>query len=289
MIEIIGIKFEKNGRTHYYNPEGAKFSKGDGIIARTGRGVEYGVVSVANCMVSKKNIEGELSKIMRKASAQDIEKNDRLTREEGKALEICVTKIKEHKLDMKLCGVKFLFDESKIIFDFTAEARIDFRELVKSLASVWHSRIELRQIGARDETRCAGGIGMCGQPCCCTRYLGEIGKVSVKMAKNQNISLNPTKINGLCGRLLCCLGYENEHYVETLKEMPRVGTEIKTKDGTATVIYNNLLKKIVSARVRTGEDSFENKDYTLDEIISMQKPRPTKEDEKEESEESVNE
>ena len=208
MPEIVGIKFAGNGKSYYFDPKGLQFEQGDGAIVETVRGLEYGTVAIANAEVDDGEIKGTLKPVVRKATDKDrahAEENVELAQ---KALDICAAKIAKHGLKMKLVGAEYTFDRNKVIFSFTADGRVDFRELVKDVASVMHTRIELRQIYERDDIRMRGAMGMCGRPCCCIQFLDDFEKVTVKMAKNQNLSLNPTKVSGMCGKLMCCLKYE---------------------------------------------------------------------------------
>jgi len=270
-VEIIGVKFEQNGKSYYFAPNGEKFIKGEKVIAETAKGLEIGVISFGNFFINETNLIAPLKPILRKATNDDLIKEQKLKEKSYDAKVLCRNLAEKYKLEMKLVDVGYLFDETKIIFSFTSEGRVDFRELVKDLASNLHTRIEMRQIGVRDETRLVGCYGMCGQECCCSRFLSDYEKVSVKMAKNQNLSLNPQKISGVCGRLLCCLGYENEHYVETLKEMPKVGSKVDTPDGQGIVTYNNLLSKYVTVRIKTDDDSTILNQYDLKDIKIYEK------------------
>ena len=264
MVSIVGIQLQKNGKIYYYDTNGMAIKTGDYVIADTVRGLDLGEV-----VVGTRDIEDEaakaLKKIVRIATAQDIQHCTDNRNKEKEAYQICQKKIAEHQLDMKLVSVEYAFDSSKILFYFTANGRVDFRSLVKDLASVFKMRIELRQIGVRDEARMLGGLGACGRPICCGTFLEEFQPVSIKMAKEQNLSLNPTKISGVCGRLMCCLKYEQDHYEQTRKKMPRVGREVSTPDGTGTVTELNIVKETVRVRIASG-DSSEIKEYPLESI-----------------------
>ena len=267
MIEVVGIRFKSVGKIYYFAPGNIQFTKGDFAVVETVRGTEIGEVMLINRKVPEENIVSPLKPVLRKATDEDIKKIDKIKEKEKEAFEICMNKIKYHKLDMHLVDVEYTFDENKILFYFTAEGRVDFRELVKSLASVFKTRIELRQIGVRDEAKMLGGIGVCGRPICCNSFLGDFQPVSIKMAKEQNLSLNPTKISGTCGRLMCCLKYEQSTYEEMLKFVPRVDAIVDTADGKGTVIENNVLAGLVKVRIDRGEDSIVNVYDAKDVVI----------------------
>ena len=267
MIEVVGIRFKSVGKIYYFAPGNIQFVKGDFAVVETVRGTEIGEVMLANRKIPEENIVSPLKPVLRKATDEDIKKIDKIKEKEKEAFEICMDKIRYHKLDMHLVDVEYTFDENKILFYFTAEGRVDFRELVKSLASVFKTRIELRQIGVRDEAKMLGGIGVCGRPICCNSFLGDFQPVSIKMAKEQNLSLNPTKISGTCGRLMCCLKYEQSTYEEMLKFVPRVDAIVDTPDGKGTVIENNVLAGLVKVRVERGEDAIVNVYDAKDVVI----------------------
>ena len=258
MVEVVGIRFKSVGKIYYFAPGRIEFTKGDFAVVETVRGTEIGEVMLSNRNIPEENIVSPLKPVLRKATNEDIEKIDKIKEKEKKAFDICLEKIHQHNLDMHLVDVEYTFDENKILFYFTAEGRVDFRELVKSLASVFKTRIELRQIGVRDEAKMLGGIGVCGRPICCNSFLGDFQPVSIKMAKEQNLSLNPTKISGTCGRLMCCLKYEQSTYEEMLKFVPRVDAIVETPDGKGTVIDNNVLSGLVKVKIDRGEDSIIN-------------------------------
>ncbi len=266
MPTIVGIKFKTTGKVYYFDPLNIQFEVGEGAIVETARGIEYGTVSIANREVLDKYIIGTLKPVKSKATSADTEKHLKNLERKAEVMAKAREKIEARKLDMRLKDVDFTFDNSKIIFYFTAEGRVDFRELVKDLASLFHSRIELRQIGIRDETKMLGGLGSCGRPCCCNAFLNDFERVSIKMAKTQGLSLNPAKISGLCGRLMCCLKYENDHYSETARLMPKPGSEITTPDGKATVENIDLLTRKIKARLNNDEGGFEIKTYDLSNI-----------------------
>lgn len=268
MATVIGIRFKKAGKVYYFSPGEVWPRPGENVIVETTRGVELGEVVTGAREVPDEAIVMPLKSVIRKATQADLDTAERNERREAEASELCVKKIAQHKLEMKLVSVEYTFDDSKIIFYFTANGRVDFRDLVKDLASVFHMRIELRQIGVRDEAKMLGGLGACGRPICCGAFLADFQPVSIKMAKEQNLSLNPTKISGQCGRLMCCLKYEQDYYEETLKKLPRVGKEIMTPDGVGYVTEINVLKEKVKVRVRT-DDSFEVREYGVEDVRKL--------------------
>ena len=239
--EVIGVRFKEVGKIYYFDPDNIKFTLGQKVIVETSRGVECGEVAMANRVISDENIVKPLKKVMRPATPEDLKVVEENGERERQAFEVCNQKIAEHKLEMKLVDVEYTFDNNKILFYFTADGRVDFRELVKDLAAVFRTRIELRQIGVRDEAKMLGGIGVCGRPFCCSAFLGEFQPVSIKMAKEQNLSLNPTKISGICGRLMCCLKYEQEAYESLIRITPKVGANVSTPEGRGVVQETNLL------------------------------------------------
>lgn len=266
MAEVVGIKFKNSGKVYYFNPCKMKLKKGEGTIVETARGIEYGKVVSEPKDVPEEKIVQPLKPILRRATPED---EVRVSKNEEKipaAMKLAAEKIAQRGLKMKLIDAEFSFEGGKVVFYFTAAGRIDFRDLVKDLATAFHLRIELRQVGIRDETRILGGIAPCGRVCCCASCMPDFRKVTIKMAKTQGLSLNPAKISGLCGRLMCCLEYENEHYSETFKRMPKVGSEVITPDGKATVVSNNMLKLIVKVKTANEDGSFVYKDYPLDAI-----------------------
>ncbi|MBQ4098549.1 MAG: stage 0 sporulation family protein [Clostridia bacterium] len=266
MAKIVGIKFKHTGKVYYFDPADVFYKKGSGVIVETARGVEFGKVIIEPKEVPDSEIVQPLKPISRKATPDDEARVKRNEEKVPAALKIANEKILARDLKMKLIDAEFTFDNNKVIFYFTAAGRIDFRELVKDLASAFHIRIELRQVGIRDETRILGGIAPCGRVCCCSSCMPDFRKVTIKMAKTQGLSLNPTKISGLCGRLMCCLEYENEHYSETFKLMPKIGSEVITPEGKATVISNNMLKLLVKVKIESGDGSLAFKDFKLSEI-----------------------
>ena len=276
MASVIGVRFRNAGKLYYFAPGAFWPTAGDAVIVETVRGLEYGEVVTGVKEVSDDAITPPLKKVIRIATAEDAQHNAENRAREKDAIAICQKKIAEHKLQMKLVGCEYTFDNSKILFYFTSDKRVDFRVLVKDLAAQFHTRIELRQIGVRDEAKMMGGLGMCGRPVCCASFLGDFQPVSIKMAKEQNLSLNPTKISGVCGRLMCCLKYEEDHYEGTRKRMPRVGRDVMTPDGVGTVVDLNILKETVRVRIPKG-DSYEQKDYPLADVQRLSPPaRPAK-------------
>ena len=249
MIEIISVRFKNGGKQYYFNPNGLKFEEGDGVVVETSRGVEYGECTQANTMIDEMELTAPLRPVLRAATAEDKENVEKNKEKEAKAFQVCQDKIIEHGLDMKLVEVEYSFEGNKILFFFTSEGRVDFRALVKDLAGSLHARIELRQIGVRDEAKMLGGLGICGRPFCCAQFLNEFQPVSIKMAKTQNLSLNPTKISGTCGRLMCCLKYEQDAYVDLVKRAPKADSFVETPDGAGTVTNVNLLRETVQVRL----------------------------------------
>ncbi len=276
MSEIIGVRFKRVGKIYYFDPDNIKFEVGDGAIVETVRGVEYGEVVISNRTVDDEEIVKPLKKVISKAGEKDNKKLTDIEKREKDAFRICSEKIAKHGLDMKLINVECTFDGNKIVFYFTADGRVDFRELVKDLASVFKTRIELRQIGVRDEAKMVGGLGPCGRPACCAVFLGDFQPVSIKMAKEQGLSLSPTKISGLCGRLMCCLNYEHEYYEEISNIMPRAGSEVRTPDGKGTVLSNNALKQLVRVKIPMPDGTFDARTYDLKDVKLLKKKRPEK-------------
>ena len=249
MTEIISVSFKSGGKQYYFDPQGVQVVSGQGVIIETARGVEYGECVQGNTMVPDESVVPHLRPMLRVATPEDEKIVERNREKEARAFRICQEKIADHGLEMKLVEVEYNFEGNKILFFFTAEGRVDFRALVKDLASVFHTRIELRQIGVRDEAKMLGGLGICGRPFCCSGFLDEFQPVSIKMAKTQNLSLNPTKISGTCGRLMCCLKYEQEAYEDAVKRMPKQESFVETPDGVGTVCQVNLLKEQVKVRL----------------------------------------
>ncbi len=249
MIEIIGVRFKSVGKVYYFDPDGKQITEGTKVIVETARGIECGEVALSNREIPKNTVVHPLKKVIRIANEKDIATIKSLKEKEAHAFSLCEQKITEHKLHMKLVEVEYTFDGQKILFYFTADGRVDFRDLVKDLASVFRTRIELRQIGVRDEAKMLGGLGVCGKPFCCSTFLGEFQPVSIKMAKEQGLSLNPTKISGTCGRLMCCLKYEQDVYEELLRITPKVGAYIQTEEGKGTVIESNIITGVLKVRM----------------------------------------
>ena len=279
MTEIISVKFKENGRAYSFDPAGIKAEQGEYVIVETQNGIEIGTVSTANHEVPKEAIVKPLKKVIRKATEKDMARREDNKRKEKEAFGICEELILAHKLDMKLVEVEYSFDANKIVFFFTSDGRVDFRELVKDLASRFHTRIELRQIGVRDEAKMLGGLGICGRPYCCKQFLSDFQPVSIKMAKEQGLSLNPTKISGSCGRLMCCLKYEQDAYEYLDSLTPSVGSTVKTPEGNATVVDVNLITGYLTVRL-TDSDSLPFKIHR-DEVkpLSRFKRRPKREEE----------
>lgn len=255
MTEVIGVRFKNIGKIYYFDPKGISVNTGDCVIVETARGVECGEVAIANREVDDSQIVPPLKPIIRIATEADFKTLEKNAEKEKEAFKICEEKILQHKLEMKLIFVEYTFDCNKILFYFTADGRVDFRELVRDLAGVFRTRIELRQIGVRDESKMLGGLGSCGRPFCCSSFLGDFHPVSIKMAKEQGLSLNPTKISGSCGRLMCCLKYEQDAYEDLLKYTPKNGAYIKTPEGNGTVVDVNLLTGILKVRLDNNPDA----------------------------------
>jgi cell fate regulator YaaT (PSP1 superfamily) len=270
MGKIIGVQFQKNGKMYWFDANGIEAQNGDYVIVDTIRGYDLGEVMIGARETDETIFRTPLKKVIRTATEQDIQHSVENREKEKEALVICQQKIAEHKLEMKLVSVEYAFDNSKILFFFTANGRVDFRSLVKDLASIFKMRIELRQIGVRDEAKMLGGLGPCGRTICCGSFLDQFQPVSIKMAKEQNLSLNPTKISGVCGRLMCCLKYEQDHYEQTRKKMPKVGKTVTTPDGSGPVTDLNIVKETVFVRLADG-DSSEIKEYPI-EMISFPEP-----------------
>lgn len=255
MVKVVGVRFKKAGKIYYFDPDEFIIDSGANVIVETARGVEFGEAVIPNREVADEEIVAPLKKVMRIASEEDSKHADENRRKEKEAFQTCLQKIKDHNLEMKLIDVEYTFDNNKILFYFTADGRVDFRELVKDLAAVFKTRIELRQIGVRDESKMMGGIGVCGRVLCCSSYLGEFQPVSIKMAKEQGLSLNPTKISGTCGRLMCCLKYEQDAYEEIIKRVPRMGAIVETPEGQGVVMDISLLKEVVRVRLDKGNEA----------------------------------
>ena len=288
MIEIVGIRFKKEKKMYYFDPDGIKLERGSFAIVETARGIECGLVIKENTFVSEQNIVQPLKKVQRQATKEDLALEEKNKIREKEAFAICLEKIAQHQLDMKLIDAEITFDQIKLIFYFTSDGRVDFRELVKELASIFRMRIELRQIGVRDEAKMRNGIGICGRSLCCATFLGDFQPVSIKMAKEQSLSLNPTKISGICGRLMCCLKYEEDVYEELNQKLPNVGDIIDTVDGSGEILSTNVLMQTVKAAVRKKENDPPTIGfYSVDEITVLKakkqkKQKPIVEEEYEE-------
>lgn len=265
-MEVIGVRFKKAGKIYYFDPLDLEFEMDQAVIVETSQGVELGYVGQLCQDVSDSEVSQPLKPIIRIATVQDIEQSEQIAEKEKEALALCTQKIEEHHLDMHLVDVEQSFLGNKITFYFTSDGRVDFRELVKDLAGIFKMRIELRQIGVRDEARLIGGLGSCGRVVCCKSFLNDFHPVSIKMAKEQSLSLSPTKISGICGRLMCCLQYEQSCYEATRKRMPKIGREIITSDGKATVIANLIVPEKVKVRIKLSDGSYEVREYPLEEI-----------------------
>lgn len=276
MEKVIGVRFRSAGKVYYFAPEDLDISQGDHVVVETARGVEYGYVVLGVKEVDDDKIIQPLKPVMRVATPEDDEKAEKNREKEKEAFKICLEKIRKHELEMKLIDAEYTFDNNKVLFYFTADGRIDFRELVKDLAAVFKTRIELRQIGVRDETKILGGIGICGRPLCCHSYLADFVPVSIKMAKEQNLSLNPTKISGVCGRLMCCLKNEQETYEELNSRLPNVGDYVTTPDGLKGEVNSlSVLRQLVKVVVNLENDEKEIREYKVSELRF--KPRRKKE------------
>ena len=268
MKRIIGVRFKRLGKIYFFDPKWLEVQKGEKVVVETTQGEEIAEVVVPNRMIEEEKLTSPLKKVLRLASSRDLKHAEECRKKEKEAFELCNKKIKEHKLDMTLTDVEYKFDNSKILFYFTADGRVDFRDLVKDLAAVYKTRIELRQIGVRDEVKRIGGNGVCGRELCCCSFLRDFETVSIKMAKEQNISLNPSKISGNCGRLMCCLKYEQEVYEEKLKKLPNIGAIVKTPDGKGEVEGLETLKETVKVRIKDGE-IFKVKKYDVKDITVL--------------------
>jgi cell fate regulator YaaT (PSP1 superfamily) len=273
MIDIVGVRFKKAGKIYYFNPCGLNIEKKKNVIVETARGIEFGNVVISNRLIKDDEITQPLKDVIRIATEKDIEKHKNNILEAKKAISICEAKAKKHELDMKLIDCEYTFEKNKIIFYFTAEGRIDFRLLVRDLASVFKTRIELRQIGVRDEAKMLNGIGICGRELCCASWKPTFDSVSIKQAKDQSLSLNPAKISGVCGRLMCCINYEHETYKELLKNLPAINTQVETPDGLGLIIKTSTLKQIVKVRLildnnKLSDDLFE---YKISDIKQIKK------------------
>lgn len=275
MTKVVGVRFKTGGKVYFFDPQDFDIKKGDYVIVDTARGLECGLCVQGVHEESPDKIVRPLKAVNRIASPQDVEKMEQNRKDEKKAFSICLEKIEKHKLEMKLIDVEYTFDRSKVLFYFTADGRVDFRELVKELAQVFRTRIELRQIGVRDESKMMGGVGVCGQQFCCSRFLSDFTPVSIKMAKEQGLSLNPSKISGSCGRLMCCLSYEQPAYEYLNSVTPGVGSVVKTEDGNGVVTEIGLLRGKVKVRLDKNKESLP-KEYSVKDITVIRKVHPNK-------------
>mgnify|MGYP000764751409 CR=1 FL=1 len=284
MTKVVGVRFRRAGKIYYFDPGKAKMAAGSHVIVETARGIEYGTVLIAPKEVDDKAVVQPLKPVIRVATPEDDKTEQRNKEKEKEAYKICFEKIAKHKLVMKLVDVEYTFNGSKVVFYFTADGRVDFRELVKDLASVFKTRIELRQIGVRDEAKMLGGLGSCGRPVCCKAFLSDFTPVSIKMAKEQNLSLSPTKISGICGRLMCCLKYEQDAYESMRKQMPRTGREVLTPDGSGTVLENNVITERTRVKVALNDGTFDVREYPFRELrVKNASSRPKLPDEEDTS------
>ncbi len=269
-MRVIGVRFKKMGKIYFFNPEKWKIKKGDKVIVDTTQGIDIGEVEIENRILQCNKSYQEIKPIIRVANKEDLKQYEHKLKKEKEAFDICNEKIKEYKLRMNLTDVEYRFDNSKLLFYFTSDIRVDFRDLVKDLASIFKTRIELRQIGVRDEVKRIGGNGICGRELCCCSFLGDFETVSIKMAKEQNLSLNPSKISGNCGRLMCCLKYEQEVYEEKLSRLPTVGTLVGTPEGNGIVENVEILNEIISVKIGSGEESYYRK-YNVKDVKILKK------------------
>ncbi|ADQ03959.1 PSP1 domain protein [Caldicellulosiruptor owensensis OL] len=266
MAEVVGVRFKKAGKIYWFDPNNIDLKAGDDVIVETVRGIEMGKVMIEKREVPDEEIVQPLKKVVRKATEEDYQKAQENMEKAAKALEICKEKVQKHGLPMKLLHAEYTFDNNKLLFYFTAEGRVDFRELVKDLAAVFRTRIELRQIGVRDDTKFRGGLGPCGREICCSVHLCEFVPISIKMAKQQGLVLNPAKISGLCGRLMCCLTYEQKFYEEAMLKLPGIGAIVKTADGIGEVVEVNILKEKIKVRFEDEMQNVELKEYSVGEF-----------------------
>lgn len=266
MTKVIGVKFKENGKSYYFNPKNFDIKENDNVIVETIRGLEFGSVVFVGKEINEEELGTPLKDVIRVASKADEAKHEENIKKAKDAIGICEEKVKKHKLDMKLIDAEYTFDNSKIIFYFSAEGRIDFRELVKDLATIFRTRIELRQIGVRDEAKLLGGLGHCGREFCCHKFLCDFQPVSIKMAKDQGLSLNPTKISGACGRLMCCLSYEQQAYEEKIKRVPKVGSLVLTPVGEGTVVSSNILKEKIQVKLTGQNDAVNLEEFDAKDV-----------------------
>ncbi|MDF2883812.1 MAG: putative peptidase [Clostridiaceae bacterium] len=266
MITVIGVRFKSAGKIYYFDPVNLDINKNDFVIVETARGIEFGECVIAPKNINEDQIVAPLKTVIRRATEEDIKRHNENKAKEKEAFDVCLEKISQHGLKMKLIDVEYTFDNNKVIFYFTADGRVDFRELVKDLAAIFRTRIELRQIGVRDEAKMIGGLGPCGRTMCCSTFLGDFAPVSIKMAKEQNLSLNPTKISGICGRLMCCLNYEQDTYEEIRKRLPKVESVVDSPYGRGEVIANNVVKESVRIKIRNNDGDDIIEDVSINDI-----------------------
>ncbi|MFL0195636.1 stage 0 sporulation family protein [Clostridium sp. WILCCON 0269] len=266
MVTVVGIRFKKAGKIYYFSPDNLNIQKNDNVIVETARGIEFGRCVINPKDIHESDVVSPLKNVLRIATEEDVNRHNENKEKEKEAFQVCIEKIQQHNLKMKLIDVEYTFDNNKVIFYFTADGRVDFRELVKDLASIFRTRIELRQIGVRDEAKMIGGLGPCGRTMCCSTFLGDFVPVSIKMAKEQNLSLNPTKISGMCGRLMCCLNYEQDTYEKIRKKLPKVGSIVSTSYGEGEVISNSVVKEMVKVKIKIkdGEDTI--KEISINDV-----------------------
>ena len=274
MIRVISVKFRDGGKSYFFDPGELEINEGDGVIVETARGIEFADVVSPVQEIDEGRVVAPLKGVIRVATDYDRELRDTNRAKEKDAFDTCVRKIAEHGLDMKLVDVEYSYNGSKVMFYFTADGRVDFRELVKDLAGVFRTRIELRQIGVRDEAKMLGGLGSCGRPVCCKAFLSDFAPVSIKMAKEQSLSLSPTKISGICGRLMCCLKYEQDCYESMRRQMPRPGRDVRTPDGDGTVLENNVITEKTRVRVTLADGTFDVRDYPFRELTPLNTRHP---------------
>ena len=266
MQKVVGVRFKPSGKIYYFNPNDLPVHYKDKVVVATDLGLELGTVELKVTEIEDSELKEPLKKVIRIATKKDLETKQQLEKKERETFVKTKKIIANHKLEMDLINVEYTFDSTKIIFTYTAEGRVDFRNLIKDLASAFKAKIELRQVGIRDEAKLVGGLGPCGREVCCKNFLQDFEKVSIKMAKNQNLSLNPANISGLCNRLMCCLAYENDYYAETIKLMPKVNSTVKTPEGEGVVTYNDLLKKLVTVKIVDKDGNAKQVEFPLDKI-----------------------
>lgn len=274
MLKVVGVKFQKAGKVYYFDPKELKLNVNDAVVVENSRGLELAYIAEEIKEISEEEFSEELMPVIRLATKKDLENYEKNKAKEKEALDKAKELVNKYELQMKLVDAEYTLDGTKVIINFTCEDRVDFRDLVKDLASLLKTRIELRQIGIRDQAKIVGAIGNCGKECCCKMYLSDFDKVSIKMAKTQNLSLNPTKISGVCGRLMCCLSYENEYYAEVVSRMPKLNSKVKTKDGVGTVVYNDILKEKINVKFVT-DDNVKIVTYSIDEVKPFEEDKNT--------------